>query len=322
MVSSRRRPAPVQPHRADRADPFGRPDSGPAGHPLQPPGGAPRPGRGSARRAGALALLLHRAEADAGRHRQLSGCRSHWPSAAGLGSALAYGAGTAGQHAAAYTGRADAGKLVELLRNPRWLLATVGGPGRDRPAADRAGRRAGGAGAAVAGAVVAGRGGAAGVLRCAPAVRPRPAQLPGADRRPGTVPGPVGRTASRPDHRAGRCHLDAGAGVRLGRPGRSSSCVDARRCHGRSPSVWWPAAGSAWSACWSRRCRRSSPATVWPDSAGRPGCVPLVGVVVLAVGRLPAGPDRLSTRPARCQLPAEPDPGPGRGGRARRGAAG
>lgn len=46
--------------------------------------------------------------------------------AAGLGSALAYGAGTAGQHAAAYTGSADAEKLVELLRNPRWLIGTAG----------------------------------------------------------------------------------------------------------------------------------------------------------------------------------------------------
>jgi hypothetical protein len=46
--------------------------------------------------------------------------------AAGLGSALAYGAGTAGQHAAAYTGRADAGQLADLIRNPRWLLASVG----------------------------------------------------------------------------------------------------------------------------------------------------------------------------------------------------
>ncbi|MDQ2836372.1 MAG: DMT family transporter [Actinomycetota bacterium] len=46
--------------------------------------------------------------------------------AAGLGSALAYGAGTAGQHAAAYTGRADAGKLADLVRNPRWLLASAG----------------------------------------------------------------------------------------------------------------------------------------------------------------------------------------------------
>lgn len=46
--------------------------------------------------------------------------------AAGLGSALAYGAGTAGQHAVAYTGTADAGRLLELLRNPRWLLATAG----------------------------------------------------------------------------------------------------------------------------------------------------------------------------------------------------
>lgn len=46
--------------------------------------------------------------------------------AAGLGSALAYGAGTAGQHAAAYTGRADAGQLADLVRNPRWLLASVG----------------------------------------------------------------------------------------------------------------------------------------------------------------------------------------------------
>jgi hypothetical protein len=46
--------------------------------------------------------------------------------AAGLGSALAYGAGTAGQHAAAYTGTADAGRLLELLRNRCWLLATAG----------------------------------------------------------------------------------------------------------------------------------------------------------------------------------------------------
>ena len=46
--------------------------------------------------------------------------------AAGIGSALAYGAGTAGQHAAAYTGSADAEKLVELLRNPRWLVGTAG----------------------------------------------------------------------------------------------------------------------------------------------------------------------------------------------------
>lgn len=46
--------------------------------------------------------------------------------AAGLGSALAYGAGTAGQHAAAYTGSADAEKLVELLRNPRWLIGSAG----------------------------------------------------------------------------------------------------------------------------------------------------------------------------------------------------
>ena len=48
--------------------------------------------------------------------------------AAGLGSALAYGAGTAGQHAAAYTGAdcADAGKLLDLARNPRWLLASAG----------------------------------------------------------------------------------------------------------------------------------------------------------------------------------------------------
>jgi hypothetical protein len=45
---------------------------------------------------------------------------------AGLGSALAYGAATAGQHAAAYTGRTDAGQLADLARNPRWLLASVG----------------------------------------------------------------------------------------------------------------------------------------------------------------------------------------------------
>lgn len=46
--------------------------------------------------------------------------------AAGLGSALAYGAGTAGQHAAAYTGRTDAGQLADLIRNRRWLLASAG----------------------------------------------------------------------------------------------------------------------------------------------------------------------------------------------------
>jgi hypothetical protein len=46
--------------------------------------------------------------------------------AAGVGSALAYGAGTAAQHAAAYTGEVDAGRLADLLRNPRWLAGTAG----------------------------------------------------------------------------------------------------------------------------------------------------------------------------------------------------
>ena len=46
--------------------------------------------------------------------------------AAGVGSALAYGAGTAGQHAAAYIGEADAGRLADLLKNRRWLLASAG----------------------------------------------------------------------------------------------------------------------------------------------------------------------------------------------------
>jgi hypothetical protein len=48
--------------------------------------------------------------------------------AAGLGSALAYGAGTAGQHAVAYTGsqRADAGELRRLAGDRRWLLASAG----------------------------------------------------------------------------------------------------------------------------------------------------------------------------------------------------
>ncbi len=46
--------------------------------------------------------------------------------ACGLGSALSYGAATAGQHAAAYCGQMDAGRLAELVRNPRWLAASVG----------------------------------------------------------------------------------------------------------------------------------------------------------------------------------------------------
>jgi hypothetical protein len=48
--------------------------------------------------------------------------------AAGLGSALAYGAGTAGQHAVAYTGSqcADAGELRKLACDRRWLLASGG----------------------------------------------------------------------------------------------------------------------------------------------------------------------------------------------------
>src|ERR1700710_1341647 len=48
---------------------------------------------------------------------------------AALASALAYGVGTAGQHAAAYCGEVDAGRLADLLRNPRWLLASVGDVG-------------------------------------------------------------------------------------------------------------------------------------------------------------------------------------------------
>lgn len=46
--------------------------------------------------------------------------------AAGAGSALAYGAATAGQHAAAYTGELNAGRLADLARDPRWLLASLG----------------------------------------------------------------------------------------------------------------------------------------------------------------------------------------------------
>jgi hypothetical protein len=46
--------------------------------------------------------------------------------AAGIGSALAYGAGSAGQHAVAYCGESDVGRLVELVRNPRWLAASAG----------------------------------------------------------------------------------------------------------------------------------------------------------------------------------------------------
>ena len=47
---------------------------------------------------------------------------------AGVGSAIAYGAGTAGQHAEAYTGtgHTDAGRLADLLRSPRWLASTAG----------------------------------------------------------------------------------------------------------------------------------------------------------------------------------------------------
>ncbi|HEY2043000.1 MAG TPA: DMT family transporter [Jatrophihabitans sp.] len=45
---------------------------------------------------------------------------------AGLCSALAYGTATAAQHAAAYTGEVDAGRLKDLLRNRRWLLGTAG----------------------------------------------------------------------------------------------------------------------------------------------------------------------------------------------------
>jgi drug/metabolite transporter (DMT)-like permease len=45
---------------------------------------------------------------------------------AGLGAAVAYGAATAGQHAAAYRGEVDPGGLAELLRDRRWLAATAG----------------------------------------------------------------------------------------------------------------------------------------------------------------------------------------------------
>lgn len=45
---------------------------------------------------------------------------------AGVAAAVAYGAATAGQHAAAYRGEVSAGHLAELLRNPRWLAASLG----------------------------------------------------------------------------------------------------------------------------------------------------------------------------------------------------
>lgn len=44
--------------------------------------------------------------------------------AAGTAAALAYGVGTAGQHASAYCGQTDARGLAALTRDPRWLIAS------------------------------------------------------------------------------------------------------------------------------------------------------------------------------------------------------
>ena len=46
--------------------------------------------------------------------------------AAGIAAAGCYGAATAGQHASAYHGSSDPGRLLRLLRDPRWLVATAG----------------------------------------------------------------------------------------------------------------------------------------------------------------------------------------------------
>ncbi len=44
----------------------------------------------------------------------------------GLGSAIAYGVASAGQHAVVHTGRTDARRLLGLVRDPRWLAASSG----------------------------------------------------------------------------------------------------------------------------------------------------------------------------------------------------
>lgn len=59
-VISSAAPAPVQPARADRDDPFRRPDPGPARHALQQTGRAPHARRRPERRPGGLALLVDR----------------------------------------------------------------------------------------------------------------------------------------------------------------------------------------------------------------------------------------------------------------------
>lgn len=46
--------------------------------------------------------------------------------AAALASAVAYGVGTAGQHASAFCGEVSGRGLAELLRDRRWLLSSIG----------------------------------------------------------------------------------------------------------------------------------------------------------------------------------------------------
>lgn len=46
--------------------------------------------------------------------------------AAALASAVAYGLGTAGQHASAFCGQVSGQRLAELLRDRRWLLSSMG----------------------------------------------------------------------------------------------------------------------------------------------------------------------------------------------------
>ena len=135
VVSQRRRAAPQQPHRADRADPRRRAHPGAARHALPPPRRAPRPGRRPGRRPRALALQLDGAsrccpsQLPSGRRSPAGTLRMSLAVAVPLGvaSSLVYGSTIVVQHRASHNeGEEDARHLLRLLRDPLWVAAVLG----------------------------------------------------------------------------------------------------------------------------------------------------------------------------------------------------
>ena len=137
-MSSRRRAAPQQPHRADRADPRRRAHPGAARHALPAPRRARRPGGRPGRRPRPLALQLDRAE-PAARRRPDSSLPARLAARAAL-PARDRDTGTARRSAARPSSRRPRSTRCRTNSPPRRQRPSPGGPAPPRSGSRASGR--------------------------------------------------------------------------------------------------------------------------------------------------------------------------------------